>query len=51
MDVVENLYSAYGEVAPRGGGPDPARIEREGNAYLEQAFPRLDSIVRATVVK
>ena len=23
MDVVEGLYSAYGELAPKGGGPDP----------------------------
>ena len=50
MDVVERLWSSYGEVAPRGTGPDPAKIELEGNAYLDEEFPRLDSIVRATIV-
>jgi peptidyl-prolyl cis-trans isomerase A (cyclophilin A) len=29
MDVVESLY-AYGELAPKGGGPDVKRIEAEG---------------------
>jgi len=51
MDVVEKLYFSYGEVAPRGGGPDPSKIEIEGNAYVERAFPRLDAIVKASVVK
>ncbi len=50
MDVVERLWSAYGEVAPRGTGPDPTRIEREGNAYLDREFPRLDYIKRTTVI-
>lgn len=50
MDVVERLYFSYGEVAPRGGGPDPTKFELEGNTYLERAFPRLDSILRAVVV-
>ena len=50
MDVVERLWSAYGEVAPRGTGPDPTRIELEGNAYLDREFPRLDYIKRAVVI-
>ena len=50
MDVVERLWSSYGEVAPRGTGPDPTQIELQGDAYLEQKFPRLDKIVRATVL-
>ncbi len=50
MDVVERLWSSYGEVAPRGTGPDPTKIELEGNDYLDRKFPRLDSIIRATVV-
>ena len=50
MDVVERLYSAYGEIAPRGGqGPDPSKIEVQGNAYLDAKFPRLDYIKRATI--
>lgn len=51
MDVVERLWSNYGEIPPRGRGPDPARIMREGNAYLEKEFPRLDAIVRARLVR
>ena len=50
MDVVDRLYSAYGEGAPRGRGPDQGRIQAEGNAYLERAFPELDYVKRATIV-
>ncbi|MBK5294797.1 MAG: peptidylprolyl isomerase [Acidobacteriia bacterium] len=49
MDVVGKLYFAYGEVAPRGGGPDPTQIELRGNVYLDRSYPRLDSILRATL--
>ena len=47
MDVVEKLYSAYGEGAPHGRGPDQGRIQSEGNSYLDREFPKLDRIVRA----
>jgi peptidyl-prolyl cis-trans isomerase A (cyclophilin A) len=49
MDVVERLYSAYGEMAPRGQGPDPSKIEVQGNPYLDAKFPRLDYIKKATI--
>jgi len=49
MDVVESFYSAYGDMPPRGMGPDPTKIETQGNAYLEAHFPRLDFIKKATV--
>ncbi len=48
-EVVEKLYSAYGEMAPRGSGPDPNKIELEGNGYLEAKYPRLDYIKKATI--
>ena len=51
MDVVEKLYGGYGEGAPDGGGPEQGRIGREGNAYLNSAFPKLDSIISARVIK
>jgi len=51
MDVVEKLYSGYGEGAPDGRGPMQGQIEREGNAYLNRYFPRLDSIITARIVK
>lgn len=50
MEVVEQLYSGYGEGAPRGPGPDQIRIMQEGSAYLEQVFPRLDFIRRVRVL-
>jgi len=49
MDVVEGLYSAYGDMPPRGQGPDPSKIELQGNSYLESRFPRLDYIKKATI--
>jgi len=49
MDTVERLYSSYGEMAPRGQGPDPSEIEVQGNAYLENHFARLDYINKATI--
>lgn len=51
MDNVELFYKAYGDMAPRGPGPDPAKIQREGNRYLDRDYPRLDSIKRAVVMK
>lgn len=50
MNVVDALYSGYGEGAPRGAGPEQGRIQSEGNAYLTQAFPKLDYIKTATIV-
>ena len=50
MAVVDSLYANYGEGAPDGGGPDQGRIQSEGNAYLNQSFPRLDFIRRARIV-
>ncbi len=50
MNVVDALYSAYGEGAPRGSGPDQSRIQNEGNAYLIKEFSKLDFIKTATIV-
>ena len=49
MPVVLDLYSSYGDMPPRGQGPDPARIQQQGNDYLDSHFPRLDYIKKATV--
>ena len=49
MNVVDALYSGYGEGAPSGGGPDQSRVQSEGNAYLTTAFPKLDYIKSATI--
>jgi peptidyl-prolyl cis-trans isomerase A (cyclophilin A) len=50
MEVVEALYSGYGEGAPDGKGPDQDRIEKEGNAYLDREFPVLDFIKTARLL-
>jgi cyclophilin family peptidyl-prolyl cis-trans isomerase len=51
MNVVDALYSGYGEGAPRGRGPDQGRVQTEGNAYLAKNFPRLDFVKKATITK
>jgi cyclophilin family peptidyl-prolyl cis-trans isomerase len=50
MDVVDRLYSGYGESA--GGGMRAGHQDSlfaAGNAWLARRFPRLDYIVRARV--
>jgi peptidyl-prolyl cis-trans isomerase A (cyclophilin A) len=50
MEVVDKLYSGYGEGAPDGHGPDQSRIGNLGHAYLEKSFPKLDTIKSAALV-
>lgn len=50
MDVIDSLYSGYGERAGggiRAGKQDP--VFAGGNAYLLREFPKLDYIVRAMI--
>jgi peptidyl-prolyl cis-trans isomerase A (cyclophilin A) len=52
MNVADALYADYGEAA--GGGIRAGKqgpLFEGGNAYLERNFPRLDYIIRATVVE
>lgn len=51
MDVVNKLYSGYGEGAPNGKGPEQGRVQMEGNKYLKADFPQLSWIKKATVVE
>lgn len=51
MDVVDSIFSGYGEGAPAGAGPDQSRVHREGNVYLRENFPQLDYIRSAQVVE
>jgi peptidyl-prolyl cis-trans isomerase A (cyclophilin A) len=49
MNVVDALYSGYGEGAPSGKGPDQGRIQMEGNDYLTKSFPQLDYVKKASI--
>jgi peptidyl-prolyl cis-trans isomerase A (cyclophilin A) len=51
MDIVEKLYSGYGDGPPRGRGPSQGQITAEGNAYLVKDFPKLDYVKKATIEK
>ena len=51
MDVVDALYTGYGE--PSGGGMRAGHQDKlfeEGNAYLDREFPKLDRLIRASIV-
>ncbi len=48
--VVDAFYSGYGDMPPRGMGPDPSKLAVEGDSYAESKFPRLDTIFKASVV-
>lgn len=50
MDVVDSLYSAYGESAGGGmRGGNQGQIVSQGNAHLDADFPLLDHIYRAVI--
>jgi cyclophilin family peptidyl-prolyl cis-trans isomerase len=51
MDVIDSLYSGYGERS--GGGMRAGRqgkLFEEGNAFLDREFPLLDKLLRAQFV-
>lgn len=50
MNVVDSLYKGYGELAPKGKGPNASRVQREGQPYLDAEFPKLDYIQQARVL-
>jgi len=43
MDAIDHLYAGYGEA------PDQGSIEQQGNAYLQNQFPNLDFIKKASI--
>ncbi len=52
MDVVDKLYSGYGESS--GGGMRAGKQQKlfdEGNAWLDREFPKLDKLLRARFVE
>jgi peptidyl-prolyl cis-trans isomerase A (cyclophilin A) len=50
LDNVMNLYMDYGDAPPEGAGPDQDALAKGGNAYLKERFPKLDYIVKASIV-
>lgn len=51
MDVVDRLYSGYGETS--GGGMRAGHQQKlfeEGNTYLDREFPHLDHLIRAGIL-
>lgn len=50
MEVVDSLYKGYGETGPRGRGPNPGRLQMEGNGYLDREFPQLDAVKTARLL-
>ena len=57
MDVVDSLYNGYGDSAPKSGtqlgreGPAQDSIVKQGNAYLNRGWPKLDFVKSARIVK
>jgi peptidyl-prolyl cis-trans isomerase A (cyclophilin A) len=51
MEVVDALYSGYGEGAPSGAGPSQMLVQTKGNGYLKESFPKLDYIKSATILQ
>ena len=51
MATVDQLFTGYGEGAPRGRGPSQRLLQSEGNPYLKTQFPDLDYILKMQVVE
>jgi peptidyl-prolyl cis-trans isomerase A (cyclophilin A) len=50
MENVLSFYTDYGDGPPSGNGPDQAMIADIGNDYLEERFPKLDYIKKASIL-
>jgi cyclophilin family peptidyl-prolyl cis-trans isomerase len=50
LPAVEIFFSGYNPRPGEQGGPQQDQIEAKGNAYLDDEFPKLDSIKRATLL-
>ena len=48
-EIVGQLYSGYGEGAPRGKGPRQDLLGAYGETYLADKFDKLDKIEKTTV--
>lgn len=50
METVDELYAGYGDGPPFGKGPNQELLTEQGNAYLNQNFPKLDYIEDVVIV-
>jgi peptidyl-prolyl cis-trans isomerase A (cyclophilin A) len=50
LDNVMNVYMDYGDGPPSGEGPDQEAASSGGNVYFKKNFPKLDYLVKATIV-
>ncbi len=48
MDIVDQIYTGYGEGGPRGRGPSQGKLSTDGEAYLAE-FPLLTRIISMSV--
>jgi homoserine O-acetyltransferase len=52
MEVVDNLYSGYAERSGSGmRAGSQGKLFEEGNAFLDRAFPLLDKLIRARIIR
>ena len=51
MDVVDSLYTCYGEGYPSGKGPRQDFLQKFGDSYLSAGWPDLDKIEKATIIE
>lgn len=50
IEVIDKLYSGYGEMRPEGKEIDAGRVEEEANEYLAPRFPKMDYVKRARLL-
>jgi len=50
MEVVDTLYSGFGDGPPRGKGPNQGFLQEQGNEYLRSDFKELDYIKTARIL-
>lgn len=51
MEVVDRLYTGYGELYPKGRGPRFQLLNLQGNTYLKLHFPNMDYIRSAAIIE
>jgi peptidyl-prolyl cis-trans isomerase A (cyclophilin A) len=51
MDIADQLFSGYGEGAPKGKGPSQRKLYEQGNTWLQKDYKDLDFIKAAKVIE